>query len=99
MIPCFFEKTVETGDRAFLSTLHKFYPENDPFGTGIASAHILDQFDLVRSVLIWMAMRASGTIPERIPGTIVAVFLAINILAGLFYTFWQNWKRRNGLRS
>lgn len=78
-----FEETVETGDGAFITTLHEFDPENDQSGMRIASAHIPDQFNLVRSMLVWMGMGTSGTVAQGIPGTIVAVFPA----GGLFYTF------------
>lgn len=59
---------------------------------GITSAHILDQLDLFRSMLIWMGMRTFGTIAQGIPGTIVTVFPTINILTVgfIFYRSFGN---------
>ena len=75
-----FEEAVKTGNGAFIATLHEFYPENDQTGMRIAPAHIPDEFDLFKSVLVWMGMRTSGTIAQGIPGTIVTVFPTINVL-------------------
>ena len=82
-----FQSTPESGDRTGIAPLFEFYPKDDQTGMRIASAHILDQFDLVRSVLIWMGMRTSGTIAKRVPGAVITFFPSVNILAiGFVFT-------------
>lgn len=57
------EKAVKTGDGAGIAALHEFYPEDNKTGIGIMSAHIRDEFDLLRSVLVRVVMGTSGKIP------------------------------------
>lgn len=84
--PLFLKESVESGDGTLITALHELDPENNQSGMGIASAHIPDQFDLFRSMLIWMGMGTSGTVTQGIPRAIIAVFPAINILAvGLIF--------------
>lgn len=54
----FFQETVETGNGAG-TALHKFYPENDEAGIRVTSAHIEDEFNLLRGVLAEMIVRHS----------------------------------------
>ena len=90
--PLFLKETVKTWNGAFISSLHEFHPENDQTGMRIAPAHIPDEFDLFKSVLVWMGMRTSGTIAQGIPGTIVTVFSNDKCTDGWFYTLPQLWK-------
>ena len=55
----FFEEAAESRDGAGITALHKLDPENDQAGIGIASAHIPNQFDFLRRMLIGMRMGAS----------------------------------------
>ena len=79
--PLFFEEAVEAWDRAFIATLHEFHPEYNQTGVRVAPAHVSNKFDFFRSMLVWMGMGASGTVSEGIPGTVIAVLPAVNILA------------------
>lgn len=76
-----FQKAIEPRNGAFVAALHEFYPENNQTDMGISPAHIPDQLDFFGSMLVCMGMRASGTTPEEIPGAVIAVLPAINILA------------------
>ena len=74
------EETVKVRDRAGIASLPKFDPEDDKTGMGIASAHILDEFGLRLGMLVRVRMRTSGPISEGIPGAVITVFPAVNIL-------------------
>ena len=57
-LPTFPEKTVQTGDGSFVSALPELDPEHHQTGVGISAAHVVYEFDFLRSVLIWVAVRA-----------------------------------------
>lgn len=48
---------------------------------GIAPAHILDEFDFFRCMLVRMRMGLFGTVTQRVRGAVIAVLPAINILS------------------
>lgn len=77
----FAKEAVKAGDGAGVATLPEFDPENHETGMGIAAAHIPNEFELLRGMLVGMVMRASGTVTERVPGAIIAAFPTINILS------------------
>lgn len=79
--PLFLKETIETGDRALITPLHEFYPENDQPGVRITPAHIPDEFDLFGSMLVRMIVRTSGPVTQGIQGSVIAFFSVINILA------------------
>ena len=82
----FLKKAIETGNETFISVLPEFYPEDNQPGMRISSAHISDEFDFHESMLVWVGMRASGTVSERFPGAVITVSPAVDILDGWFYT-------------
>ncbi len=47
---------------------------------GIASAHVRDEFALLRGVLIGMVMRPSGTVTQGLDRAIIATFSAVDVL-------------------
>ena len=47
----------------------------------IAPAHIPDELDFLGSMLVRMGVGTSGVVTQRVPGAVIAVFPAINILA------------------
>ena len=47
---------------------------------GVSAAHIRDHSELFRGVLVWVAVGPPGTVPEGIPGVVIAVLPPINIL-------------------
>ena len=49
-------------------------------GMRISAAHILNEFDFLRYMLIWVIVRASGFVPEGVPGAIIAFLPAGNVL-------------------
>ena len=46
----------------------------------ISSAHIKDQFQFLRRVLIGVMMREAGTVSEILDRTVIALLPAVNIL-------------------
>ena len=76
-----FEDAVEAGDGTLVAALHKLDPEDDEAGVWVSAAHIGDKFELLRGMLSWMAVRTSGTVAEGLPGTVVAVLPAVDLLA------------------
>lgn len=78
--PLLFEETVKAGDGAGVAALSKFNPEDDKAGMGIASAHIGDKFDLLRSVLIGMMVWSSGSVAKGFDRAIETVYPAVNVL-------------------
>lgn len=77
----FFKETIEAGNRSFVTTLHKLDPENDEAGMRISSAHIGNEFDFRRSMLVGMVMWPSGLIPKGFDRAVKAIFPAIDILS------------------
>lgn len=75
-----FQETVEAGNGAGTTALHKFYPEDDEAGIGVASAHIEDEFDFVRGVLVGMMAGPAGEATQGVNGTVKASFPAVNVL-------------------
>ena len=61
--------------------MHKLYPENNQADMGIAATHVKNEFDFFRSMLSRVVMWSSGSVTQRIPGTIVTIFPPIDVLA------------------
>ena len=76
-----FEKTVESWDGAGITALHKLDPENDKPCVRVSSAHIGDEFDLLRGMLVRVVMWPSGTVAKRLDRAVKAAFPAIDVLA------------------
>ena len=76
----FFEETVEAGKRAGIAALHEFNPENDESCMGITPAHIGNQFNFVRGMLVGVVVRSAGKVAQRLKGAVEAPFPAVNIL-------------------
>ena len=58
----FLEETIKSRDRALIAPLREFDPEYDQPGVRIPPAHILNELDFLRGMLIGMGMRTSGAI-------------------------------------
>lgn len=80
----FFKETIKPGDGTLIAPLHELDPEDDQTGMRVTPAHIPDEPDLLRGMLIWMRMGTSGTIPEGVPGAIIAFFPTVDILPVCF---------------
>ena len=78
--PLFAKKTVESGNGTGVATPGKFHPEDNQTVMRIASAHISDKFDFLRSVLVGVMMWPSGTIPEGFDRAIISPSPSVNIL-------------------
>ena len=76
-----FQETIKAGDRTLIAALHKFDPEDDEPCIGIAPAHIGDEFNLIRGMLVGMMVRSTGSVPEGFDGAVEAVFPAVDILS------------------
>lgn len=76
----FFKETVKAWDRASVAALCKFHPEDDQAGIRIAPAHIGDEFDLLRGMLVRVMVRASGPVPQGFNGAVKTPFPAVDIL-------------------
>lgn len=76
----FLEETVKTRNRAGITTLHKFYPKDDQTCIRVTPAHIRDQSDLLRSVLVRMVVRSAGEVAQGLNRAVKASFPTINIL-------------------
>lgn len=74
------EETVETGDGAGITTLSELDPENDQTGIGVTAAHVPNQFDFLRGMLIGVAVRTSGAITQGLNGAVIATFPTIDVL-------------------
>lgn len=59
----FSEEAVKAGDGAGIAALHELCSEDNKTGIGITPAHIRDEFDFLRSVLVRMVMGTSGKSP------------------------------------
>ena len=85
MIPCFLRKRVKTGNGTGVTTLSEFDPENDQTVMRVSASHIVYELDFRSRMLIWVMMRSSGAVPQRVPGTVIAAFPAVDIRsAGLY---------------
>lgn len=75
-----FKEAVQSGNGAGITTLHELDPEDNKAGIRIASAHIRNELNLIRSMLIGMMMGPSGEIPQGFNGAIKAALPAVNVL-------------------
>lgn len=75
-----FEETVKAGDGAGVTALHELDPEDDESGMRVAPAHIRDEPDLLRSMLVGVVVRPAGAVTEGLNGTVKAAFPAVDIL-------------------
>jgi len=71
---------IEPGDGTGIAMLPELDPEDNQTSMRIPSAHIGDEFKLLRGMLVGMAVRAPGTVAEGTPGTVVAVHPAVDVL-------------------
>ena len=78
--PLLSEETVKAGNGTGVTTLSEFDPENDQTVMRVSASHIVNELDFRSRMLIWVVMRSSGTVPQRVPGTVIAAFPAVDIL-------------------
>lgn len=74
------QKPVQSGDRTFVSSLSQLYPEYDDPSMWISAAHIQDELDFFRRVLVGMAVGPVRSVFQRGKGSVIAFAPAIDIL-------------------
>ena len=75
-----FEEAIQSGNGTRIAALNELDPENDKTGVGIASAHIGNKLDFFRGMLVRMVVRSSGEVTQRLHGTVITAFPAVDIL-------------------
>ena len=80
------EKTIQPRDGSGIAALPELYPEHDDPGVGISAAHIEDELDFFRCVLVWMTVRPVRVICEGLQRSVVALAPAVDILPVEFVT-------------
>lgn len=81
-----FEETVKAGDGAGVTALHELGPEDDEPGMRVAPAHVRDELDLFRGMLVRVVVGPAGAVTEGLNGTVKAAFPAVDILpVGLIF--------------
>lgn len=76
----FSKDPVKAGDRAGVAALSELDPENDQAGMRIPAAHIADQLEFLRGMLIGVGMGTSGEVTERVPGAVITAFPTVDVL-------------------
>lgn len=79
-LTAFSQKTVQTRNRAGVAPLPQLHPEHDQAGVGIPAAHILNQLDLLRPMLVRMAVRPVRAVFRRCLRPIVSLAPAVDVL-------------------
>ena len=77
----FFEEAVESWYGAGIAALPELDPENDETSIRVTASHIEDKLLFLRSMLVRVMVRASGTISQGVNGAIKTVFPTVDILA------------------
>ena len=75
------QESVKAGNGSGVASLPELDPEHDQTGVRVSAAHIFDEFNLFRPVLIRMTVRTVGTVGQRLQRPVVALAPAVNILA------------------
>lgn len=78
--PLFPEEAVKPGNGAGIAALPEFDPKDHKTGIRISSAHIHNQLNFFRGVLIGVVMRSARALPEGVSGAVITSFPAVDIL-------------------
>ena len=86
------QKAIQSGDGSNISPLSQFDPEDHKAGIGIAPAHIFNESDLTRGMLVGMTVWMLGTICKGLKRAVIAILLAVDVLTvGLIlYSSFRN---------
>ena len=74
------QKALQSGDGSNISPLSQFDPEDHKAGIGIASAHIFNESDLIRGMLVGMTVWTLGTICKGLKRAVIAILPAVDVL-------------------
>lgn len=77
----FAQESVKTRNGSGIPSLPKLDPKHHQTGVGVPAAHIVDELDLFRPVLVGMMMRAVGTVCQGLQRSVVTLAPAVDILA------------------
>ena len=75
------EETVKAGNGAGIAAPAEFAPEDDQTVMRVSAAHIVDQADLILRMLVGVVMGSAGAVAQGVPGTVIAAFPSVDILA------------------
>ncbi len=79
-LPSVSQNTIQSGDGSAVAAFPELDPEHHQACVGISPAHVVDEFQLLRFVLVWMAVWTMGTVFQRLKRTIVTLHPAVNVL-------------------
>ena len=77
----FTQEPVKTRNGSGISSLPELDPEYDQTGVRVPAAHIVDEFNLFRPVLVGMMVWTMGTVGQRLQGSVVPLTPSVDILA------------------
>ena len=75
-----FEETVQPGDGTGIAALRELDPENDKAGVGVTPAHIGNELDFFRGMLVRVVVWPPGTVTQGFNGAVITAFPAVDIL-------------------
>lgn len=76
------QELVQPRDGSGIPTLPQLHPEYHQTGMRIPAAHILDQLDLGFCVLVWMTVRAMGTVCQGTNCAVILLTPTVDVLPG-----------------
>ncbi len=79
-LSAFTQEAVQPRNGACVTPQPQLYPEYHQTGVWIPAAHILNEFNLIGPVLVWMPVRSVGAILQRLQGPIIPLAPAVDIL-------------------
>lgn len=79
-LAAFPQESVQTGDRTGIAPQPQFHPEHHQTGVWIPAPHILDQFDFIGTMLVWVAVRTVGAVLQGCQRSVIPILPAIDIL-------------------
>ena len=75
-----FQEPVEAGKGAGIAALHELDPENNEAGMGVAPAHIGNELDFFRGMLVRVVVWPPGTVTQGPNGAVITAFPAVDML-------------------
>ena len=76
-----YQYTIQTGYRTLISPQPQFDPKDYQTGIGVSAAHIADQLQFIRAMLVWMMHGPVGSVSERLQCAVIPVLPTIDILS------------------
>ena len=77
----FSQEAVKARNGTGISPLPKLDPKHHQASVGVPAAHIQDEFDLLRGMLVWMAVRTVGTVGQGLERSVISFPPSVDILA------------------